>query len=107
MNGLLSLSIDHSLSLNSDAFSILKRESIPIVVCKSKEDNSLCPNKNCCFLLTTPSYQFEEIKSSNITKEGLGQVYFIQNSQFFQLILLSLFLFLPSKEKLISAAIFL
>lgn len=50
MNGLLSFSIDQLLPLNREGFSILKRESIAIVVCSSKEDNLLCSDKNSSFL---------------------------------------------------------
>ncbi len=51
INGLRSLSKDQSLSLKSEAFSILKRESKDSVACRFKGDNLLCSDKNCCFLV--------------------------------------------------------
>ena len=50
-NGLRSFSIDQLLSLKSDAFSILKRDSRYVVACRFSGDNWLCSNKNCCFLV--------------------------------------------------------
>jgi len=43
IKGLRSLSIGQSLSLKSEVFSILKRESKDVVVCKLKGDNTLIP----------------------------------------------------------------
>jgi len=51
INGLRSLSISQLLSLKSEAFSILKRESKGIVACKFEGDSLLCSNKNCSLLV--------------------------------------------------------
>ena len=49
-NGLRSLSMGQLLSLKSNAFSVLKRESKDIVACRFNGDNLLCSSKNCSFL---------------------------------------------------------
>ena len=52
INGSRSLSMLQSASLNSDALSIRKRESIDLVTCNFADASLLCSITNCCFLLT-------------------------------------------------------